>query len=150
MGVYIFRSIHINGWIKVGHQTITRTKPNVYFRLIGKNHDFNYVRHPVVLKGRIGINDVELVKWFPSLNLNTELEIHRILRKTFFQNYGEFYFMENDDDFYRLIKIITEDFGGVEEEVGIQEKKIALEMDRIMYLKRSSKMGHNGVRLLKN
>lgn len=150
MGVYIFKSTHINGWVKIGHQTITRTKPNVYFRLIGKNHDFNFVRHPVVLKGKIGINDVELVKWFPNLNLKTELEIHRILRKTFPQNYGEFYFMENDDDFYRLIKIITEDFEGVEEEVVIQEREIALEADRIMFLKRSSKMGHTGVRLLKN
>lgn len=149
MGVYIYRSLYIKNWYKVGHQTITRKSPNVYFRLVGKDKDFNFVRHPVVLKGRIGINDVELVKWYPNLNLKTELEIHRILRKEFPQNYGEFYYLEGDDDFYRLIKIIREEFGGIEEYVGEEEREMALEVDRNMFLKRSAKIGHT-IRLLKS
>lgn len=149
MGVYIYRSLHIKEWVKVGHQTINRQHPNVWFRLIGKQKDFNFVRHPVVLKGRIGINDIELAKWYPNLNIKTELEIHRVLRKTFPQNYGEFYYMQEEDDFIKLYKIITEDFGGIEEHVGKQERDVALEVDRNMFLKRSAKDGHT-VRLLKN
>jgi hypothetical protein len=146
MGVYIFQIINTR-WFKIGHQTIDKRNPNVYFRVINKHRDFSSIRHPVVLKGKVGMENLELIKWFPNLNLINEIDIHRMLRKTFPQHYGEFYYLEDENALERMMEIITEYFGGIEEEVNEDEKNIALEYGRNCYLRKGCREGHT-VRLL--
>lgn len=74
MGVYVFRCVH-GPYVKVGHHKVTASRPNVYYRVAGRG--FYACVHPRVLDGRLGIDDLSLVAWYPSLTRRDEGRLHR-------------------------------------------------------------------------
>jgi hypothetical protein len=84
MGVYIFKCKGAD-WIKVGNLSITKTRPNVYYRIASRG--FYSCKHPVELQGKLSIDDVELVAWYPTLTTKDESEIHKACSAS----HGEFH-----------------------------------------------------------
>ena len=74
MGVYIFRCLHAP-FVKLGHHKISPARPNVYYRVAGRG--FNSCIHPVELRGKLDMDDLELVAWYPSLTRRHEGMLHR-------------------------------------------------------------------------
>lgn len=73
MGVYVFRAIH-GEWVKLGHHLATRARPNPYYRIAGRG--FAGCVHPPDLEGRLWVQDLELVAWYPSLTAADERRLH--------------------------------------------------------------------------
>lgn len=73
MGVYVFQSLHAP-WAKIGHHRITARRPNVYYRVAGRG--FVSCVHPAALT-RLGIEDLRLVRWYPTLSQKDEKQMHR-------------------------------------------------------------------------
>lgn len=118
MGVYVFRC---GEWLKVGHHQVTRRRPNVYYRVAGRG--FESVTHPKELEGKLSIQDVELVAWYPSLTKREEMKIHRM----FGGKVGEFHRGEKEEEILREC-----DKMGEKEEVGEKEKKVAVAWSRLL------------------
>ena len=74
MGVYVFRCRHAP-WVKLGHHKVSSTRPNVYYRVAGRG--FHACVHPHELDGKLGVHDLELVAWYPSLTRRHEGKLHR-------------------------------------------------------------------------
>ena len=91
MGVYIFRCKH-GPWIKVGHHRVTPRRPNVFFRVARRG--FYSCIHPTELKGRLSMEDVELVAWYPTLGRREERALHRLSR---LGSVGEFHRLSDLD-----------------------------------------------------
>ena len=70
MGVYVFRSRH-GPFIKVGHYSGT----NVYSRIAHRG--FHSCVCPRELGGRVNLEDMELMAWFPQLTKNEEREVKK-------------------------------------------------------------------------
>lgn len=68
MGVYIFRSRR-GPFIKVGHYA----RENVYSRVAHRG--FSSCVVPRELRGRVGVEDLELMAWFPCLTRKEEREV---------------------------------------------------------------------------
>ena len=84
MGIYVFASL-TQPWFKVGHHRVTERRPNVYFRVAGRG--FHSCRHPPQLT-RLGMDDLELVAWYPDLTSRQERALHRANAA---QGVGEWY-----------------------------------------------------------
>jgi hypothetical protein len=120
MGIYIIKSVH-SDWIKVGHHKITARRPNPYFRYI--NRGFYACKCPGEIKDRVSFEDLELIKFFPALDIKVEKEIHKKLRNMFGQ-YGEWYksgYTEN------ILAIIETEYRGVNKMPTIEDLNIAKE-----------------------
>ena len=74
MGVYVFESVHAP-WIKVGHHLVSPRRPNAYYRVAGRG--FESVVHPAELDGRLLLDDLRLLAWFPTLARADETAVHR-------------------------------------------------------------------------
>ena len=73
MGVYIFQTVE--KWVKVGHHKATRARPNAYYRIAGRG--FHACVHPPELQGKLRVQDLVLIAWYPSLTVDHERLIHR-------------------------------------------------------------------------
>lgn len=74
MGVYVFRTLHAP-YVKVGHHLVCPRRPHAYYRVAGRG--FESVKHPEELTGRLGMRDLELVAWYPSLTRADECRVHK-------------------------------------------------------------------------
>ena len=115
MGVYVFRIIDTD-WIKVGHHKVTASRPNVYYRVAARG--FHSLVHPPELEGRLGIEHMELLAWFPTLGLRHETDAHEACKT----NYGEFH---NISDLETVLKS-CESNGGVQSYSSSEDKELAL------------------------
>lgn len=84
MGVYIFRSCHAQ-WFKLGHHKLRPARPTVYHRIAGRG--FYSCVAPPCLHGRLGIDNFELLAWYPTLTKQHEGALHRKR----ICSYGEFH-----------------------------------------------------------
>ena len=57
------------------HFAATPRRPNAYYRVAGRG--FHSVIHPPELDGRLGVHDLELVRWYPKLTRRDETRVHR-------------------------------------------------------------------------
>jgi len=103
MGVYIVLSRHA-AWFKLGHHKVGPKRPNVYYRYI--NRGFGSCVHPREIRGRVGFDDVELSRWYPSLNMRDERALHR--RFAHLEHVGEWYRV---NDFSQVIDAIEKECG---------------------------------------
>ena len=71
MGGYVFQSIHMDA-IKIGHYA----KNNAWSRIAHRG--FYSCIHPTLLKNKVGIQDLELLYWFPTLTPKDEKRIHKL------------------------------------------------------------------------
>ena len=72
MGVYVFQSKHAAA-IKVGHYS----RKNAWSRVAHRG--FNSCLCPKDLIGRVAVDDLELLYWFPELTTKDEKRMHRLL-----------------------------------------------------------------------
>lgn len=72
MGVYVYRSRHMNA-IKIGHYA----KQNAWSRIAHRG--FYSCLCPSEIRDRVGVEDVELLYWFPDLNPKDEKRVHKCL-----------------------------------------------------------------------
>ena len=79
----VFRCVHAP-WVKLGHHKISPARPNVYYRVAGRG--FHSCVHPRELDGKLSVDDLELVAWYPSLTRRDEGRLHRS-----FDRVGEFH-----------------------------------------------------------
>jgi hypothetical protein len=70
MGVYVFRSFHAP-YIKVGHYS----GKNAFSRIAHRG--FGSCVCPNEIKGRVAMDDVELMAWFPRQTTKTEQQIKK-------------------------------------------------------------------------
>jgi hypothetical protein len=84
MGVYIFQSKR-GPWIKIGHHKVTKTRPNVYYRIARRG--FRSCVHPRDLDEHLDEEDFTLVAWYPTLGRRDETLAHRSCSRSF----GEFH-----------------------------------------------------------
>lgn len=134
MGVYIFKSIH-DHWYKIGSFKTSEQKPNVYFRVVGLKGFDTCRKIPISIKGRVGVDDLVLVRWFPNLCMKDEKEIYKVLIRRFPRVYGEWIFTK---DIGEVIWIIEEMFKGRSENVGEECKEMAREWGLKQYLKHAT------------
>jgi hypothetical protein len=118
MGIYIIKSIH-SDWIKVGHHKVSQRKPNVYFRYI--NRGFYSCICPSEIKNKVGFHDVELLYWFPSLDISIEKKIHKKLKQSE-TKIGEWYSFKILD---KILTLITQEFNGINCPPSDQDLEIA-------------------------
>lgn len=85
MGVYVMKCLH-GPYVKVGHHRVTRARPNVYYRVAGRG--FHACVHPACLDGKLGMRDLELLAWYPTLTMSDEKAVHRAGKAT---RVGEFH-----------------------------------------------------------
>lgn len=86
MGVYVFRCRHAP-YVKLGHHKVTASRPNVYYRVAGRG--FHSCAHPRALDGKLSIDDLELLAWYPALTRRDEGALHRLHRSD--ASVGEFH-----------------------------------------------------------
>ncbi len=82
MGIYIYKSIYIDA-IKIGHYS----KANAWSRVAHRG--FNSCRCPEQLKGKVNIEDLHLLYWYPSLTMKEEQSLHNRLDE--YRICGEWY-----------------------------------------------------------
>ena len=70
MGVYVFRSVHAP-YIKVGHYS----GKNAYSRVAHRG--FTSCLCPTEVRGRVAMDDLELVAWFPGQTKKTESQVKK-------------------------------------------------------------------------
>lgn len=87
MGVYIFQSLHAP-YIKIGHYQ----GRNAYSRIAHRG--FSSCVCPKELEGRVSMDDMELVAWFPRQGKKTEQTIKR--RWKLHRVYGKSEWMPSD------------------------------------------------------
>ncbi len=85
MGVYIYKSLHMDA-IKIGHYC----KNNAWSRVAHRG--FNSCICPGQIIGKVNVDDVELLYWFPALKPSDEKMFHRILKE--FRICGEWFRIE--------------------------------------------------------
>ena len=110
MGIYIIKSKY-NNWIKIGHHKVTKRKPNAYFRYI--NRGFYSCSCPKEIEDKVSFNDLELIYWFPNLNIKIERELHLYLKNNntlYLCNKGEWYNELNIDE---IKNILEKQYNGV-------------------------------------
>ena len=118
MGVYVFRCLH-GPWVKVGHHLATPRRPNAYYRVAGRG--FHSVVHPAALEGKLGVHDLELVAWFPTLARRDETRVHRACDPA--RRVGEFH---PDDELPRILALCESDLGGTRASVSSAARRKAL------------------------
>lgn len=97
MGVYVYKSKHINA-IKVGHYI----KNNAWSRIAHRG--FYCIICPDEIKDRVGVNDLDLLCWYPNLTSKDEKQLHRDLFE--YKLCGEWFRAEAIDI---IVKIINEE-----------------------------------------
>ena len=74
MGVYVFRSRHFPA-VKIG----SHAGKNAWGRLSGQG--FKYLLKPVELENRVDVCDLELLFWFPEMDIMEEIALHNKFEK---------------------------------------------------------------------
>ena len=118
--MYIFNVM--DKYIKVGHHKITRKRPNVWFRVAGRG--FNSCVSPLDIKDHRSVSDLELIGWYPNINITQERVFHRSMRGQPGHVCGEWY------AYSYLLQVkqkIETDLKGVETAVDPRGKSIALD-----------------------
>ena len=87
MGVYIIKSKHCN-WYKIGHHKITSRRPTIFHRYIRRG--FYSCICPQEIENKVGFQDIELLYWFPNLDVCHERSIQVELKKTY-ESCGEWF-----------------------------------------------------------
>lgn len=72
MGVYVYQSKHMNA-IKIGHYA----KQNAWCRIAHRG--FYSCVCPLEIRDRVGIEDMDLLGWYPTLTPKDEKKIHKAL-----------------------------------------------------------------------
>tara|TARA_Y100000748_G_C15302222_1_gene412777 strand:- start:288 stop:716 length:429 start_codon:yes stop_codon:yes gene_type:complete len=119
MGVYVFQSTHDASWIKVGHHRATPRRPNAYYRIAGRG--FYSIKHPEALDGHLGVGELVLVAWYPSLERCHETRIHRACDQT--RRVGEFHRVDELD---RILGMCERELGGTRTPVSDAARRKAL------------------------
>jgi hypothetical protein len=96
MGVYVYKSKHMNA-IKVGHYC----KNNAWSRIARRG--FYSCKCPEEIKDKVGIDDVDLLCWYPTLTAKDEKKIHAYLMQ--YSLCGEWFRSEAVD---KIADFITE------------------------------------------
>jgi len=96
MGVYVFKSKHLNV-IKIGHYS----KQNAWSRIAHRG--FNSCICPHDIRGRVNVDDVELLFWFPSLAPRDEKKLHKSLAE--YSVCGEWF---SDTALSRITEFVTQ------------------------------------------
>jgi len=114
MGVYIFRCG--DNWLKVGHHLVCTRRPNAYYRVAGRG--FESCKHPEELSGKLWMNDIELLAWYPTLTREHEKFIHNEGKH---ERIGEFH------PYAKLYQILEycESVGGMHVEITCKERSKA-------------------------
>ena len=86
MGIYIFKCLH-GDYVKLGHHLVCPRRPNAYYRVAGRG--FYSCKHPECLDDKLGIFDLELVAWYPTLSRAEEKKAHNLTPKA--DRVGEFH-----------------------------------------------------------
>ena len=97
MGVYVYKSNHIDA-IKIGHYC----NNNAWCRIAHRG--FYSCKCPDEIKHKVGIEDLDLVCWYPNLTLADEKKLHKDLLE--YKLCGE-WFKSNAID--KILEIITEE-----------------------------------------
>ena len=95
MGVYVYVSLHMNA-LKIGHYS----KQNAWCRVAHRG--FYSCVCPSDIHGRVGVDDVELIAWFPKLTSKDEKKIHKALKE--YAICGEWFRGEAFSKFSELVK----------------------------------------------
>ncbi len=74
MGVYIYKSVHIDA-IKIGHYS----KNNAWSRVAHRG--FNSCICPKTIIGKVNVDDLVLLHWYPTLSPKDEKKIHKLLHE---------------------------------------------------------------------
>jgi len=106
MGIYIIKSLH-SEWIKIGHFKITNKRPSIYYRYI--NRGFYSCICPTEIKHKVSFNDLQLLYWFPNLDISIESKLHKHL-KSLYQYCGEWYKYDNIN---HILQLIYNDYHGI-------------------------------------
>lgn len=104
MGIYVIKSKYSN-WMKIGHHKVTERKPNAYFRYI--NRGFYSCSCPKEIEDKVSFDDLELIYWFPNLNIKIERELHLYLKNNkilYLCNKGEWYNELNLDEIKNILE----------------------------------------------
>jgi hypothetical protein len=117
MGVYVFRSAHAP-WVKVGHHLARPRRPHAYYRVAGRG--FESVVHPRELDGRLGVHDLVLEAWYPTLTRADEGRVHRACARA--DAVGEFHPLAELD----AIRAACEALGGVHAPVSDAQRARAI------------------------
>ena len=120
MGVYVF--LCREGWMKVGHHMVTKSRPNAYYRVAGRG--FYSVVHPEELSDQLSVEHLQLRAWFPSLTRADEGRVHRICDSS--RRCGEFHPQDELD----TVLAECAKLGGVHCPVDDEGKKAALQWGR--------------------
>lgn len=136
MGIYIYKSIH-DEWYKIGSFKTSTQKPNVYYRVVGLKGFETCRKIPVSIKGRVGVDDLTLVRWYPNLNMRDEQSLYGRLVRRFSRVYGEWVFLDKEG-LRELIWIIENEYEGVAKEVPESDRQEAIEWGLRQYLRRAT------------
>jgi len=97
MGVYVYKSKHIDA-IKVGHYS----KQNAWSRV--SNRGFHSCQCPSEIKGKVNVDDLDLLCWFPLLTPRDEKKIHAELAE--YRLCGEWF---ESEALYKINAIVSEE-----------------------------------------
>ncbi len=118
MGVYIFQSLVDPAWIKVGHHRVTKTRPNVWYRVARRG--FNSCVCPRTLAGKTHVEQLALLAFYSNLTTKEEKQLHRENKVC---RTGEWYKVE---ELPRIKHFLEHVVGGVDAAVTVDEKNEAL------------------------
>jgi hypothetical protein len=113
MGVYIFKSKHINA-IKIGHYS----KNNAWSRVAHRG--FYSCICPGEIKNTVGVDDLELLYWFPELTTKDEKILHNYLEP--YRICGEWFKYDAINDILKIV-VIENKACECSKEMAIKSKK---------------------------
>lgn len=127
MGIYIVKS-KVANYYKIGHHKVTQRRPNVYFRWIRRG--FYSCKHPEILNGKLSFEDIELLFWFPNLDIEIEQKIHAHLKLSYAsKSVGEWY---EDLDLIEVVNIITNTYNGINKFPSEKDLNLAIEWKEVI------------------
>ena len=96
MGVYIFKSVHIDA-IKIGHYN----KNNAWSRVAHRG--FNSCICPKMIIDKVNVDDLELLHWYPTLSPKDEKKIHKSLND--YRLCGEWFSIDALNNISKIISL---------------------------------------------
>jgi hypothetical protein len=136
MGIYIFSHRH-SSWYKIGSFKTTPQKPNVYYRVVGVKGFETCRKIPESIKGKVGVEDMMLVKWYPNLNMWDEKSLYYRLVRLFPRVYGEWIWLD-EKGLRDVFWIIENEYMGIPEDVSMSDRQEAIEWGLRQYLRQAT------------
>lgn len=131
MGVYVFKCLH-GPYVKVGHHLVAPRRPHAWYRVAGRG--FYSCKHPESLDGKLGVEHLELMRWYPNLNRVHERAIHRACN----ERIGEFH---PESTLASIIKMCEEQYGAENCEITLKQKARAIAWGRRRAMRAARKRG---------